>query len=217
MEAYSRSVFINCPYDNDYKGLMYAIIFTVIAIGFEPKLACLSSDSGENRIDKIIKLISNSKYGIHDLSRLKAEKKGDYYRLNMPLELGIDYGCRVMPNDKWNDKKFLILEKNKYDYKRALSDLSGVDIKDYEQPYSAAIMKCVRDWFAETGRLINIPSTDKLHMLFSEPFQHYIYSKTDKLGYSRINYLTQITPFEYVHYAKEWCKENGLHNNIYAL
>jgi hypothetical protein len=50
-------------------------------------------DSGRPRIDKIISLIKESKYAIHDLSRLKAREAGEYYRLNMPFELGLDVGC----------------------------------------------------------------------------------------------------------------------------
>ena len=40
-------------------------------------------------------LIEQSRYAIHDLSRLQASREGEYYRLNMPLELGIGVGCKL--------------------------------------------------------------------------------------------------------------------------
>jgi hypothetical protein len=39
-------------------------------------------------------LIHESRFGIHDLSRCKAITAGDYVRMNMPFELGIDHGSK---------------------------------------------------------------------------------------------------------------------------
>ena len=64
---------------------------------------------------KLLKIIKESKFTIHDLSRLRAKKIDDYYRLNMPFELGIDFGLRSY-NDEFKDKKALILEANKFEY-----------------------------------------------------------------------------------------------------
>ena len=57
-------------------------------LGFRPKIALEELDSGAPRIGKIIDLIRTSRYAIHDLSRLQARRRGEFYRLNMPLELG---------------------------------------------------------------------------------------------------------------------------------
>ena len=37
--AYSRSVFVNCPYDTEYLPMLQALVFTVHACGFEARLA----------------------------------------------------------------------------------------------------------------------------------------------------------------------------------
>jgi len=38
-DRYRQSVFINCPFDNQYWPLFEALVFTVIACEFEPRCA----------------------------------------------------------------------------------------------------------------------------------------------------------------------------------
>jgi len=85
-EDFLKNVFINCPFDSQYTKLLRPILFTVIYLGYNPRIASERSDSGEARFTKIRELISESKFSIHDISRLKAVKKLEYYRLNMPFE-----------------------------------------------------------------------------------------------------------------------------------
>jgi hypothetical protein len=109
-------------------------------------------DSGRPRIDKIISLIKESKYAIHDLSRLKAREAGEYYRLNMPFELGLDVGCRLFRNDQWAGKKCLILEAERYRYQAALSDMSNSDIAVHGNDPTEACVQ-VRNWLANEAGL----------------------------------------------------------------
>ncbi|MFN8721431.1 MAG: hypothetical protein ACK5YI_11420, partial [Rhodospirillales bacterium] len=74
-------------------------------MGLRPRLALEALDSGYPRIDKILRLVEESKFGIHDLSRIRAKRKGDYFRLNMPFELGLDVGCRAYRPGAWADKR----------------------------------------------------------------------------------------------------------------
>jgi len=129
---YEKNVFINCPFDDEYLSLLRPILFTIIYLGFIPRISLESFDSGKPRFNKICELIEQSKYSIHDLSRIKARKKGEYFRLNMPFELGLDIGCRIFQKEKYSDKKHLILEKEKYRYQAAISDLSNSDIKSHK-------------------------------------------------------------------------------------
>ena len=69
--------------------------------------------------------------------------------MNMPFELGVDYGARQYGPGFLRGKRCLILERNPHDFKRALSDLSGVDIKSH-QNRPADVVRAVRDWFYET-------------------------------------------------------------------
>jgi len=148
---FTKNVFINCPLDPDYTPLLKCLLFTIKKIGLIPRLALERHDSGEIRLQKIKQLIEESKYSIHDLSKVIAEKKGEFFRLNMPFELGLDLGCRdYHPAKKYRNKKFLIIEKEKYSTQKALSDLSFADCK-YHKNEPEEIVYEVRTWFVETG------------------------------------------------------------------
>lgn len=103
--SFEKSVFINCPFDDEYKGMLRPILFLIIDMGFEPRIALESFNSGEARIEKIINIIQECKFALHDLSRIKSTKVGEFYRMNMPFELGLDIGCQRFKGDKWSAKK----------------------------------------------------------------------------------------------------------------
>lgn len=94
-DEFSRSVFVNCPFDSDYLPLLRPLLFTILDLRFIPRIASERSDSGESRIEKISGLIGDCRYSIHDLSRLRASQAGEFSRMNMPFELGIEYGSRL--------------------------------------------------------------------------------------------------------------------------
>lgn len=144
--GFGKNVFINCPFDTDYRQMILSILFTVKHLGFTPKVSIEKSDAGIARLANIVSLVELCKFGVHDLSRILAIKKGDYARMNMPFELGIDYGCKMYKGGLHKNKKILVLEKDKYRYQKALSDLSGSDIKSHnDEPIK--VIKAIRDWF----------------------------------------------------------------------
>lgn len=152
--SFDKCVFINCPFDEQFEPILQAIMFAVVYLGLTPRLASESNDSGENRLQKIQNLIEASRYSIHDLSRCQAKRKGEHFRLNMPFELGIDYGCRQFSDGK-SDKRFLILEEQRYRFQAAISDISGSDIQSYgsdKQKSPQNAQKQVRNWLvSEAG------------------------------------------------------------------
>ncbi|HZV70702.1 MAG TPA: hypothetical protein VFG10_14205 [Saprospiraceae bacterium] len=158
---YAKNVFINCPFDDDYYDLRKILLFTVTYLGFTPRISLEISDSGEIRLDKIIRLIKESRYSIHDLSRLQAKSINEYYRLNMPFELGIDYGLRKF-NSRYRDKKMLILEKSRFDYMKAISDINGFDIKDHNNDLETLVNR-LRSWFAETTGVSGLIGSAKVY------------------------------------------------------
>jgi hypothetical protein len=147
--TFKTSVFLNCPFDPEYRDLFRPLIFTIRALGFIPRVAFERADSGEARIGKIFELISQSCWGIHDLSRCIAKKKGEYYRMNMPLELGLDMGCRAFGmKAAYSNKRFLILEEQRYRFQQAVSDLAGSDIKAHKgEPEE--VVRIVRNWLVQ--------------------------------------------------------------------
>lgn len=161
---YDRNVFINCPFDDEYFLLLRPLVFVIIYFGFNPRISLESSDSGKTRITKIISLIKESRYAVHDLSRLQAKKSDEYYRLNMPFELGLDYGLRIFdPN--FSDKRSLILETKQYEYMKAISDINGFDIKNHEDN-PEKLVECLRAWFTETVKLRNLKTSAKIYSDF---------------------------------------------------
>lgn len=150
-KSFENCIFINCPLDEDYEPILQAILFCVVYLGFSPRISTERNDSGENRLEKIRELIEGSKYSIHDLSRCQANEKDEYFRLNMPFELGIDYACRLYFGGARKEKRFLILEEKKYRYQAAISDLSGCDIEAHGGDFQKAVRK-VRNWLvSEAG------------------------------------------------------------------
>lgn len=141
---YARNVFINCPFDGDYEPIFKAIVFTLQDLGFRPRTALERSDSGELRLAKIRELISTSQYSIHDLSRTSLDSVTALPRFNMPLELGIDLGCRWFAADR-ADKRMLILDSERYRYQTYISDISGQDIQAHGNQPASAIFE-VRRW-----------------------------------------------------------------------
>jgi len=202
--SYERNIFINCPFDDDYNSLLRPMLFTIVFLGYFPKLSNERSDSGETRINKICDLIKKSKYSIHDLSRLKPDED-EFSRQNMPFELGLDIGCRKFANDHLKEKKCLILEKERYRFMKALSDLSGSDIKDHSNNPSKLVIQ-VRNWFIETVELRDIPSGKQIWYNFTD-FATDFYDKRKKENENFDDQELNMMPIpEYIYYIKEWCE-----------
>ena len=143
--VWARSIFINCPFDDDYQPLLRAVCFTALACGFTPRCALDFSDSGAIRFQKIVKLITGCGLSIHDISRVELDKKSKLPRFNMPLELGADLGLRLAGAAKQKRRKTLVLDAEKHRYDKTLSDISGMDVEDHANDVNT-IIKCVRDW-----------------------------------------------------------------------
>jgi hypothetical protein len=127
--GFEQSVFLNCPYDKEYRPFLRALTFTVLECGFVPRLASDEDDSGVARVEKIKTLIPSCRFSVHDISRMEPLASGDLPRFNMPFELGLDLGCRFYGGGALATKRCLILERDPHRYKAVLSDISGNDIR----------------------------------------------------------------------------------------
>jgi hypothetical protein len=205
-EEFERNVFINCPFDGEYRSLLDPLLFVIVSLGFNPKIALERTDSGEQRIDKVCSLIRASKYSIHDLSRLQAQGKGEFYRMNMPFELGVEYGCRYFSRGRLGQKRCLILEKERFDYMKALSDLSGVDIKSHNND-PAEIVRKVRNWFVETVGLRKVASPSSIWFRFNK-FASVFYNERLQEGFSEEDLSTMPIP-ELIDYIRHWVRTDG--------
>lgn len=177
---FEQCVFINCPFDKHYEPLLQAMLFCVVYLGFFPRIATESSDSGAIRLEKIRTLIEGSKYSVHDLSRAQATKKGEHFRLNMPFELGVDYGCRQYFGGR-ESKKILILEEKAYRYQAVISDLAGCDIQVHGGDFQKAVRK-VRNWLVSEAGAAQLGAS-KILGAYAD-FQEWYYEKQLAAGFS---------------------------------
>jgi hypothetical protein len=154
--AKALAVFINCPFDPSYRKVFDAIVFSVCALGFEPRCALDRDDGTEERLTKILELIDECPFGIHDLSYMKIDPRTRLPRQNMSFELGLflglEYAKREGAPGKSLPKSCLILDRHQWRYRKSLSDLSGRDIRAHQGTPRQAIA-AVRDWLVtESGR-----------------------------------------------------------------
>ena len=128
MAAENRDVFVNCPFDTDYRPLFNAIVFTIIRSGFRARCALEADNAAENRLDKICKIISECRYGVHDISRTEVDGNPPLPRFNMPLELGLFLGAKKYGGARHREKSCIIFDREPYRFQRYISDIAGQDI-----------------------------------------------------------------------------------------
>ncbi len=200
--SFERNVFINCPFDSDYKKFLYPLLFTIVYLGLEPKMS-QTTDSGAVRIDRIINLIKESKYSIHDLSRIVATKAGEIARFNMPFELGVDIGIRSASNrSRLSTKRNLIIEQKRFRYQKALSDLAGNDIQMYGDSPERLVL-VVRNWFTIILSP-KFPSGSIIWEAYNE-FQTYFVELTTQEGYDEDD-LETLPINQLIFWMKSWVK-----------
>ena len=200
--SFDRNVFVNCPFDENYRLLLRPLLFTIIYLNFTPRIALERLDSGEARINKVIAMITESRYAIHDLSRLQAERVGEFYRLNMPFELGLDLGCRLFKPGRWSTKKCLLLEAELYRYRAALSDLSNSDIAVHNNNPEEVVSQ-VRNWLNNEARL-RAPGPSHVWAKFVD-FKTDNYEVLKQRGFSDED-VERLPVDELITCMQEWCR-----------
>jgi hypothetical protein len=121
-------VFINCPFDADYKPIFNAIVYTVVRSGYRARCALETDDAAENRMGKIIKIVGECRYGIHDISRTETGGDPPLPRFNMPLELGLWLGAHHLGGGHQAGKRCIVFDSEPHRYLRFISDIGGQDI-----------------------------------------------------------------------------------------
>jgi hypothetical protein len=81
--GYDYDVFINCPFDPDYHPMLDALVFAVHDFGFQARCTLEIDDSGRVRMENIVELIQDCRYGIHDISSTELDDANNLPRCNM--------------------------------------------------------------------------------------------------------------------------------------
>jgi hypothetical protein len=145
---YDRQVFLNCPFDEDYYPLLRAAVFTIHACGFTARIALENTGSENVRLDRLVRMIGECRLGIHDLSRVRLTSPTDLPRFNMPFECGVFYGARRFGAKAQARKRFLLLDKEPFQYQKTMSDAAGLDPRAHGND-PEKLIGCVRDFLAE--------------------------------------------------------------------
>jgi hypothetical protein len=201
MTTYSQNVFINCPFDRHYQHLFEAIVFAVFDCGFRPRCSLEIQDGSRIRIENIFKIISECKFGIHDISKTEPDDLNNLPRFNMPLELGMFLGAKRYGNGEQTEKICLILDRENYRYQKFISDIAGQDIQAHDNDPKKAIA-VVRNWLRNAQPSSNIPGGEAIGIRY-EAFRAKLPVMCQKAGLAE----AALTFIDYAWLVSEWQKE----------
>jgi len=202
-QDFEQNVFINCPFDIKYKPLFDSIVFAVQISGFKPRSAREASNAGEFRLQKIMTIISECKYGIHDLSRTELDKSTSLPRFNMPLELGIDLGCKRFGNKTQRSKTILVMDKSRYRYQKFISDIAGQDIEPHNGKPKEIIAR-VRDWLLTESQSTTMPGAAYMFDRY-KVFQR----ELPKICKQRNKDINELAYSEFISIIRVWLEERA--------
>ena len=200
---YADCVFINCPFDDDYKPLFDAIVFAVHDSGFIARCAQEVSDATQNRLANIMEIISQCKYGIHDISRTELDGENSLPRFNMPLELGIFLGCKEFGDENHRLKNCLVLDREPYRYQKFISDIAGQDVHSHDNDQKSAISQ-VRNWLRTASGRYTIPGGEEIWNRFTK-FRQNLQAICEVL---RIQ-VHELVFVDYTYVVVDWIKRNA--------
>ena len=103
-------------------------------------------------------------------------------------------------------KRFLVLGAKPYDYKRALSDLGGIDAKSHANDPEKTVF-AVRNWFIDTVHLKSAASGSTIWRKFVD-FDWDFYVERKKNGFSRQD-LDMMPVREYIASIRHWLKTHS--------
>lgn len=174
---FNNKVFINCPYDKKYKHFFVLIVFYCFYFGYEPVFAS-QIGGAESRIDKIIKMIKECDFGIHDISKAFIQDDESLPRYNMTFELGLDF---MLKHNKKTRNKLLILDGEQYQYLKTISDLSGCDIIGHNND-EIRLINAIRDFFMGFNQYDKVPKGINLYEVFIKTFNLWMQVRNKDIG-----------------------------------
>lgn len=141
--------------DEQFSPIFEAMVFAIHDSGFFARSALEYDDAAQNRLEKILGLIEECRFGIHDLSRTELSAAG-LPRFNMPLELGLFLGCKRFGGEPHSRKACLVLDRERYRFHQFISDIGGQDIHAHGDDPRKAVRE-VSQWLRTTSRRRSIP------------------------------------------------------------
>jgi hypothetical protein len=166
-----QSVFLNIPYDRQFRSLYLAYIAGLVHLGFVPRVT-LGLSGGARRLDKILAEIQGCRYSIHDLSRVGVDRHPPFAtpRFNMPFELGL-----AVAWEKANPEKhtWFVFEERAYRVQKSLSDLNGTDPHIHDGQVGG-VMRELANAFQRTENRPSVPEMMRTFRTLSRRSQEII-------------------------------------------
>jgi hypothetical protein len=198
---YEHSVFVNCPFDDAYRPLFDATVFAIHACGYTARCAVEADDGSQVRIDKIATIITECRFGIHDISRTEPDLSTGLPRFNMPFELGMFMGAKRYGRAAQRQKICLILDVERHRYQKFISDIAGQDIAAHGGEVARAIT-IVRDWLSNAApKTIHFAGGAALMRRY-ESFRDQLPAACERLHLR----VEELTFNNYVVQAEEWLR-----------
>jgi hypothetical protein len=161
-----KSVFINCPFDSGYQSFFDAIVFTVTRCGFVARCALEIDNAACTLIDKIVKLIGECPFGIHDLCRTELDSVSKLPRFNMPFEFGLFLGAQRYGAVAQRRKQCLVMDKKPHRFQVFISDIAGQDVHSHDDQVDVLIAR-VRNFLRTISGSPLLPSPSTIRRDFS--------------------------------------------------
>ena len=194
----NSNVFINCPFDSSYKRIFDATVFAVFDCGFVARSALEIIDTGEARLEKILRIMDECRFGYHDISRTGLDKANRLPRFNMPFELGLFLGI----TRRKKATSCLVVDRDKYRYQKFLSDISGQDISARNNDPQTAV-QVVSGWLRSSRTNVNVPGGEHIWQRY-EQFREILPALCEKLHLKPSELIFN----DYTTIVGEWLKEH---------
>ena len=207
---YDDNVFINCPFDPKYKPIFDAIVFGIHDAGFIARCALEVSDASRNRLGEIMRIISECRYGVHDICRTELQAKSRLPRFNMPFELGIFFGAKEFGGADEQLKSCLVMDREPDRYRAFLSDIAGQEVKGHGNEAEKAVSE-LRKFLRTESRRSDIPGQRAIW----ERFKRFRESLRFVCAKSRIE-VEELTYLDYQFFVIEWLEENPPASTVLA-
>ncbi|HEX8818053.1 MAG TPA: hypothetical protein VF753_21370 [Terriglobales bacterium] len=152
------SVFLNIPYDKQFENLYLAYIAGLSAFGLIPR-ATLEIPTSQRRLERILKLIGECAYSIHDLSRVQLDRKAPRVpRFNMSFELGL----AVAQSHDRNRNTWYVCESVAHRIHKSLSDLDGTDVRIHNGTVRG-VFAALCDVFVRKGQQPSVQEMNRIY------------------------------------------------------
>jgi len=197
--AKPESVFLNIPYDSQFENLFLAYIAAISAFGFIPR-ATLEIPFGKRRLDRILDLIEDCRYSVHDLSRVELDRTPPSTpRFNMPFELGLTVG---LDRARQQGRPWAVSESRERRIQKSLSDLNGTDVYIHDGTIRGVFRECGSIFVGSSRqptvqqmmtiyRILRTNLTDTLHRAGERsPFNARVFRDLSVLASAAANELT---------------------------